>query len=187
VTIIVHGPFVEVAALEAALDALPREVGDLFRLSVLPPVPGTVRVKRVTAIDDTPGSMNENELRAHWKGFAAAKKLWQGWFARALHGLDLERPISRTGRLWVHVTLRFPERRTRDIADNFRFLLAKALGDALTGKGRRGRAIFVDHRRYVCGWLLDDGARDWILTVAIDEDLGPHCTTVQLTWDQAVG
>lgn len=190
-----------VTDVEARLDAMPRgALRELWRraaleLGVLDAPAGTVRVDRSFALHYVPQSMNTNDLRSHWKGFAAAKVELQGLFMRELDRLELPRPFPRVGPVWVHVVLRFPVLRERDTADNFRYLVAKALGDALTGpewvgqgKGRRRahRSIIFRGARYVAGWLKRDTDRDWILTLEVDEQTGPTRTTVRLVWDQPV-
>lgn len=167
-------------ALQLLAERMAMEIG------ALSPPPGTVRREASFSIADTPGSMNENELRSHWKPSHAHKKLWQGWFMRAIDGLGLPRPIPRVGPLWAHVTLRFPVRRERDTVDNWLYPVAKRLGDALTGRPARDRAMDVDHRRYVAGWLDRDNAKAWLLTLEIDDELGPPRVTVRFVWDEPI-
>lgn len=179
------------------LEATPGSLGDLYRrvlleVGVIAPPAGTCRVERVVELDYTPRSFNENEIRSHWKGFHEAKTALQDDLVVALHALEpeLPRPIRSVGPdgdpapVWLHVMLRFPTRRDRDAADNFWLLIAKALGDALTGLPAKDRARWVNHRRYVCGWLGNDGAAYRLLFVEIDETPGPHRTTIRLVWNE---
>jgi hypothetical protein len=197
VRIVSHGPFVPVADIAARIAATPGSLGDLYRrvaleLGVLAPPPGTRRVERELVLPYTPRSFNENEVRSHWKGFHEAKTALQDDLVVALHRLEpeLPRPIvsvdhdGEPAPVWLHVVLRFPTRRGRDVADNFWMLIAKALGDALTGLPAKDRAREVNRRRYVCGWLVNDGAADRLLFVEIDPNLGPPQTTVRLVWDE---
>lgn len=171
-----------------------RSLRELFRraaleLGVIDPPAGTRRVERVVTLDLTPGSMNENALRSHWKGFHPAKKELQGHLMRVLDALEdaLPRPIPAVEHpVWTHVVLRFPTRRERDAADNFYYLIAKALGDALTGLPASDRKVRVNHRTYTGWWLIEDTAAHRIFTLDIDEDLGPHRTTIRLVWDELI-
>jgi hypothetical protein len=84
-------------------------------------------------IPDTPPSLNAASLGsrgAHMK-FHRVKKQWQGYLLITF----LETKLPK-GLFTVHATalLRFPQRRKRD-EGNFRFMLEKALGDALQING----------------------------------------------------
>lgn len=83
--------------------------------------------------DDVPPSMNTNAIRSHWRGFQRHKKAWQSVIETLLLA-DYGRPPEPFGRVTVTVRLAFPEKRGRDPL-NFRTLLDKATGDALTNGG----------------------------------------------------
>lgn len=176
---------------DRALRALWRRAA--IELGVLPPPAGTRRVERSFSLPMTPGSMNDNDHRSHWKPGHAEKKEWQGRLMRELHRLDLDRPIRRVGPLWAHVTLQLPVVRERDTIDNWHYPTAKPLGDALTGptwtgygKARRPahRAMIYQGARYVGGWLDRDTDDDWTFTLAISDETGPARTTIRLVWDE---
>lgn len=115
-----------------------------------------------------PPSMNRNVGRASRHAFTRHKRLWQESFGMALMAAlpGQPRPLPALGPVSVDVTLRFTQRRRRDV-ENFRVLLSKSLGDALT----TGR------------WLADDTAEDWTLNVRIDPDNHAQpSTTVLLAW-----
>lgn len=115
-----------------------------------------------------PPSINTNKIRSHWRGFHTAKKAWQEDLEMALLASKLPRPIPAMGPVQVTACLRFPVRRRRD-SENFRPLLSKALGDALTNGG----------------WLADDTDQDWRLQVTISEYLGSPETSIRLFWPTA--
>jgi hypothetical protein len=134
-------------------------------------------------IPHVPPSMNRADVRSHWKGFHNEKRAWQGRFVKALDELDLPRPLPAVGPVRIDVTLTFETCRDRD-GENYRPVLSKALGDALTGPMRDpDRAAIIDGARYICGWLRNDTDRDWQLTLQLDDQPGVEATTVRLTWD----
>lgn len=109
--------------------------------------------------DDCPPSLNHAHSR-HWSYFHRHKRAWQDIFEALL--LQVPRRLA-----YVHAeaSLRFPVRRRRD-EGNFRWLLEKALGDALVNGG----------------WIADD-TPDYFRTglLTFEEDAGPKRTTVFLT------
>lgn len=140
-------------------------------------------IERSFTVMGTPPSMNTNTMR-NGKPSRRVKKEWQARFMRELDRLGLERPIAKTGPLEVEMVLTFPTRRTRDL-DNF-WVGGKALGDALTGKALKDRAMLVDGARVVAGWLQDDSPADWRLVLRFAEEKGPNSTVVRLTWQEGV-
>lgn len=77
----------------------------------------------------TPPSLNKVGARADWRTFRRHKKSWERdvWLLlRAERGL-----VPMTPPVFVRGTLRFPTKRRRD-EGNYRALLEKAVGDALT-------------------------------------------------------
>lgn len=189
--IISHGPFVSIADVEARIAATPGSLGALYRqvareLGVLPQPPGTVRRDERFAIDGAPPSMNTNEVRSHWKGEHAAKKEWQGRFARALHGLELDRPIRSVGAdgklapIFAHIVVTVPGGKLAD-SPNY-WIASKSLGDAFTGRPAPDRAVNYDHRRYVAGWLDQDDDRHWLHVLEVRA--GPPSVTGRLVWDE---
>lgn len=85
-------------------------------------------------VGDTPPSLNAASLGskgAHMK-FHRLKKQWEGYLTAALLKAKVPKGLAR-----IHATaiLRFPSQRRRD-EGNFRFLLEKALGDALQLNGQ---------------------------------------------------
>lgn len=181
-------------------------LGELFRrvgmeLGAIPPPVGMVRVERRVSIALRGSSMNEAALKS--MAFDRLKADLQGQLMRAFHRTHylLPRPIPSIGHdgerapVWVHARLRFERPAHRDV-ENYRTLISKALGDALTGpKLRRAGGKWVDAKRtliyhgaaYTGGWLVDDTHRDWMLTFDFDEHLGPACLSLALVWDQPVG
>lgn len=110
--------------------------------------------------DDTPPSLNRVGTRSNHWAVRDAKNRWQGIFEQILMGANLER-----GRERIHATasLRLPVRRTRD-EGNYRWMLEKALGDALVN----GR------------WLPDDTPEHFTFGGVSFEAPGPARTTVTL-------
>lgn len=107
---------------------------------------------------DTPPSLNGMGLRgSHWK-VTAAKKQWQQTLGLLLIESRLPRALTSVE---ASAVLRFPTRRRRD-EGNFRWLLEKALGDAL-----------VPH------WIPDDTPdRYRFFGVEFDPETGPALTGV---------
>jgi hypothetical protein len=192
------------------IDAPPRALpagalGELFRrigmeLGAIPPPAGTQRVQRTVSIPLRAGSINETALKS--RSFDRQKVELQGLLMREFHRLQflLPRPIPSVGHddrrapVWAHVRLRFPRHAQRDI-ENFRTLVAKALGDALTGPFWRGtgpnrrradRTLIFRGAAYTGGWLENDTHHDWILTMDLDEAVGPPRISVALVWDEQV-
>jgi hypothetical protein len=88
-------------------------------------------------IDRTPPSLNDVVGQGHWRRYHTIKKQWQAILRELLAAAD----TPRMGRVLVEGVVTFPDRRKHD-QGNYRFVLEKALGDALV----------------VGGWLVDD---DW--------------------------
>jgi hypothetical protein len=80
-------------------------------------------------IGAVPPSLNGMKLgsRGAAMKFHRHKKEWEGWLGMAL---DIARVPKGLSRVKASAELRFPTRRRRD-EGNFRFMLEKALGDAL--------------------------------------------------------
>lgn len=112
--------------------------------------------------DDVPPSINVIASRgSHWP-VTTAKKTWQGICEVLLLTAKLPRPLDA-----VHATasLRFPVNRVRD-EGNFRWLLEKALGDALVNGG----------------WLADDDpARFTFGALTFEAECGPKRTTIRVS------
>jgi hypothetical protein len=113
------------------------------------------------SLHDVPPSLNR-VAGTHWRVFHREKAAWQRNIEMALLVAAVPRGLAR-----VHATahLRFPQRRRRD-EGNFRWLLEKALGDALTN----GR------------FLADDTAAQFTTgAVTFDPEPGPKHTAIRLT------
>jgi hypothetical protein len=125
-----------------------------------------VNERAVTLVyDDAPPSLNR-EAGRHWSSFRRTKQRWQAIFEGLLMASELPRGLESVS---ATAALRFPVRRPRD-EGNFRWLLEKALGDALV----RGR------------WIADDTA-DRFRTgeLSFEEERGPKRTTVLLTYERS--
>lgn len=110
--------------------------------------------------DDVPPSLNRMGTRgSHWT-VTRTKTRWQDIFEQLLMASGLERG---QGRVRATASLRLPVRRKRD-EGNYRWLLEKALGDALVN----GR------------WLLDDTPDYFTFGAVTFEEPGPPRTTVTL-------
>jgi hypothetical protein len=131
-------------------------------------------------IPHVPPSMNRADVRSHWKGFHNEKRAWQGRFVKALDELELPRPLPTAhGPVRIDVMLTFPQKRARD-GENYRPVLSKALGDALTGPMKDpDRGIIIDGARYICGWLNNDTDRDWRLSLSLAHEPGVEATAVR--------
>lgn len=118
----------------------------------------------VLAYDDVPPSMNTNAIRSTRWGFHKHKKQWQATLETLL--LVDWLTIEPAAFVWADAVMRFPDRRRRD-EGNFRTLLEKALGDALTNAG-----VLVDDTRahYQFGQL------------GFDPVPGPKQTRIRLAW-----
>ena len=113
-------------------------------------------------VRDAPVSLNRAR-GAHWSVFRKEKQRWQDQFEGLLMAISLPRGLAH-----VHATavIRFPVRRPRD-EGNFRWMLEKALGDALTN----GR------------WLADDTPEHFTTgAVTFEKDPGAKRTVVTLTY-----
>jgi hypothetical protein len=154
-------------------------------------VPSTAR--RSFTVRGVPPGENTNLVRnEHPTKASARKRRDQARYMRALHALDLPRPIT-SGVLHITVTLTFETRRHRDI-DNwyrqtFKPLLDAAVGPLWngTGKNRRpaNRTMYVDGARLVGGWLEDDSPEHVEATLRFSPTPGPASTCVVLEWDEA--
>jgi hypothetical protein len=90
----------------------------------------------------TPPSMNNNQIRSHWRGFHTEKKSWQEEIGQLLMLARLPRNGERA---IAGARMRFPKGGRRD-SGNFKGVVEKALGDALV----EGRYIpDDDDQRYV--------------------------------------
>jgi hypothetical protein len=90
----------------------------------------------------TPPSMNNNQIRSHWRGFHIEKKSWQEEIGQLLMLARLPRNGERA---IAGARMRFPKGGRRD-SGNFKGVVEKALGDALV----EGRYIpDDDDQRYV--------------------------------------
>jgi hypothetical protein len=184
-----------IAATDGALGALwwhaARDLG------LIADTPATRRRRVTFDLPGAPTSLNLNAIRSSWKGFHAEKSSWQGELMRAMDALSygpravLVRPIPALRPLWVHLVVAYP-RPLEQESENRRPVIAKAVGDALTGPRdpdpELDRVLTYQHRAYTGGWLLDDKDRDWVLTMAIDPTptpAGVYRTRVLLTWDEA--
>lgn len=110
----------------------------------------------------TPQSLNKARGQ-HWAQMRRHKKAWQADIERLMMG---RLPRGRE-RVHASAVLRFPTRRRRD-EGNFRWLLEKALGDALTNGL----------------WLADDTPEHFTFgALTFDPELGTHLTTIRLEAD----
>lgn len=78
-----------------------------------------------------PPSMNDNQIRSHWRGFQAEKKSWQTEIELLLMTTAVRRESYQ--RAMAGALMRFPPRRHGQRKDppNFAHVVNKALGDAL--------------------------------------------------------
>jgi hypothetical protein len=81
-------------------------------------------------IPETPPSLNDVVGQGHWRRYHTVKKRWQ---AMLLEQLTAAEP-PRMRRVLVEGVVTFPDRRKHD-QGNYRFVLEKALGDALQAGG----------------------------------------------------
>lgn len=98
------------------------------RLRIVPPESWKaiqVEVPRV------PPSMNDNQIRSHWRGFHELKKEWQSEIETLLMVTALRRECYQ--RAMAGAYMRFPRRKHSQVKDtgNYTSLVDKALGDAL--------------------------------------------------------
>jgi hypothetical protein len=119
-----------------------------------------------------PPSMNTNEIRSHWTGFQKAKKEWQDYFAVELMSLQARQHIRRGAyqRAIAGGFLRFSLRASRRDTGNYKQLLEKALGDALTISEATPR-----DKRFIPD---DDNVRFYFGGVEFEEERGPDRTRI---------
>jgi Holliday junction resolvase RusA-like endonuclease len=116
------------------------------------------------AIDNTPPSLNVVGMRSDWRTVNRWKKAWQKDLELLFLAEQLPRPLTRVE---VTAVLRFPQRRRRD-EGNYRALLEKACGDALTNGG----------------WLADDDVDRFSFgRLSVASERGPKRTVLTLTFD----
>ena len=109
-----------------------------------------------------PPSMNAVGGHSHWTVFRKHKKAWQRDIEMALLVAQVPRHLQRVVAV---ASLRFTVDRRRD-EGNFRMLLEKALGDALTNGG----------------WLPDDTPDEYEFgKVHFESESGPARTVLTLT------
>jgi hypothetical protein len=181
-----------------ALGELHRRIG--MELGAIPPPEGTERVERTFSLPLRGTSMNKAALKS--RSFDSLKIELQGLLMREMHRLHylLPRPIPSIGHdgklapVWAHASLRFEKPANRD-DENFRVLISKSWGDGLTGpklKRVKGKLVDADRtlefrgRAYEGRWIRDDNRRNWMMTFAIEDKLGPDCLACTLVWDQPV-
>lgn len=82
-------------------------------------------------IEDTPPSLNDVVGQGHWRRYHTVKKRWQLMLLERLADAELPRSL---GRVLVEGTVTFPTRAKHD-QGNYRFVVEKALGDALQHGG----------------------------------------------------
>jgi hypothetical protein len=115
------------------------------------------------AYNDAPPSLNAIATRGNHWAVTNAKKKWQGIFEQLLMAYALPRGLDRVEAL---AFLRYPQKRRRD-EGNMRWLLDKALGDALVNGG----------------WLDDDTPEHFVFgRVFFEPERGPKRTTVVVHW-----
>lgn len=116
----------------------------------------------------TPVSLNQGGMRAH---HLKQYRLKHG-LQRDLEALLMAERLPRGMRyVTASASLRFPVRRRRD-EGNFRWLLEKALGDALVNGG----------------WLPDDTPANYrFATVTFEPEPGPPRTMLSLIWRAQIG
>jgi len=192
----------DLAELERRIAATDGALGALWwhasrDLGLIADTPAMRRRRVAFVLPGAPSSVNLNAIRSSWKGFHAEKGSWQGELMRAMDALSygpgavLTRPVPALRPLWVHLVVSYP-RPDEQESENRRPVIAKAVGDALTGPRHQDpeldRVLTYQHRAYTGGWLVDDKDRDWVLTMAIDPVASPrgiYRTRVILTWDEA--
>lgn len=124
--------------------------------------PGLTKI--LLRIDDVPPSLNNVGSRGGWHRFYKEKRFWQQTVERYLLVHRGYRPMASP--VSVMASLRFPQRRTRD-EGNFRFLLEKAVGDALVNGN----------------WLPDDSSDHYRFRELIFEPItGTKRTDIVLTF-----
>ena len=126
-------------------------------------------------IAETPPSLNVHARGGHWR-YHTAKKHWTEAIGQQLMIAQSRGELPRrVHRVKAVAVVTFKQRRTRD-PGNFRFMLEKALGDALTG----GKA-FPDGR-----WLPDDDEEHYKFgSCRLDVSPGVSHTTLKLRWWQS--
>lgn len=124
-------------------------------------------VVELEPIGTAPPSLNAVGSRGHWARFHRHKKAWQAYVGTALL---IERPKLRglpASRIEASATIAFTTRRRRD-EGNFRTLLEKATGDALTEGG----------------WLEDDDVDRFKfgdVALVVEDDLGMPEVRIRLS------
>lgn len=110
----------------------------------------------------TPPSLNVTGFRSHWAAGRRAKMLWEHVFWALLVQAELPKGLDS-----VHATarLRFPVKRRRD-EGNYRAILEKSLGDALTSGN----------------WLQDDTVEHFTFGAVTFDEPGPHRTIIDIDW-----
>lgn len=96
-----------------------------------------------------PPSLNAGGSGLDRMAFQALKGAWQAAFAEALRGSGLQTGLAR---VVVEAQIGFPTRASRD-EGNYRWMIEKALGDALTEGGYLEDDCFFPVRRYSFGGL----------------------------------
>lgn len=114
--------------------------------------------------DDTPPSFNAVGFTGNRWALTAAVKEWKELLG-ALLLLELQNGLPRgCNRVSARVDMEFPSRRRRD-AENYRVIISKALGDALTA-----------------AQVIPDDTADYFELVAVDiEATDRSRTTIYLT------
>jgi hypothetical protein len=113
----------------------------------------------VLTYDDCPPSLN-TMATAHWRRYQRVKQRWQGIWE--VHLLTARVPKGLTI-VKASAILQFPHERRRD-EGNFRFILEKTLGDALT-KGGHLPDDTPDHYRFMGVTFEKGDAKRTILTL----------------------
>lgn len=119
---------------------------------------------QVLHYDDTPPSLNKLSGHHYHGKYPAAKSRWEGILAMMFLAGKVPRGLSRVK---VTAALRFPDKRRRD-SGNHRFMLEKAMGDALV-KG---------------GWLEDDDHHHFEFgALTFEDERGPKRTTLTVEYE----
>lgn len=82
-------------------------------------------------VDETPPSLNDVVGQGHWRRYYAIKKRWQLMLLTQLASVDFPRELHQ---VLVEGVVTFPTRQKHD-QGNYRFVVEKALGDALQAGG----------------------------------------------------
>lgn len=128
-------------------------------------IPGTAQI----VLNSVPDSLNK---ATRGRGIAThrKKKLLEEEMVMRLLAAGVPKSLTRVE---VSASLRFPTRHRRD-PDNFGFLLAKAMGDALAP-----HSALHPHR-----WLQDDTAEYYAFfqPVTFEKEIGSPRTILSLAW-----